>query len=180
MTTRNSKGKYSKPSAFKAIGFVCIIILLLAAIWQSVMNKKQEDRELKSPLAIPRAMSELKVQAKEMEQVEKDLTATQIYTEKQQILNYIVEVFGDDAPDAIVVIRRCENASFNPKAVNYNRNGTVDRGVFQLNSQYWGGEELFDWKKNVEVAYKVFVRAGKKWTPWSCAHVVGQKNYLGR
>ena len=101
-------------------------------------------------------------------------------TEKQQILAYIVEVFGDDAADAIVVIRKCENSSFNPRATNQNRNGSVDRGIFQLNSAYWGGEELYDWKKNVDVAYKVFTRAGKKWTPWTCAHVVDQKNYLNQ
>jgi hypothetical protein len=101
-------------------------------------------------------------------------------TQKQEILNYIVEVFGDDAADAIVVIRKCENSSFNPRAINQNRNGSVDRGIFQLNSAYWGGEELFDWKTNVDVAYKVFTRAGKKWTPWTCAHVVDQKNYLNQ
>lgn len=101
-------------------------------------------------------------------------------TQKQEILNYIVEVFGDDAADAIVVIRKCENSSFNPRATNQNRNGSVDRGIFQLNSAYWGGEELYDWKKNVDVAYKVFTRAGKKWTPWTCAHVVDQKNYLNQ
>ncbi len=101
-------------------------------------------------------------------------------SEKQQILEYIVEVFGEDAADAIVVVRKCENSAFNPRAVNYNRNGTVDRGIFQLNSQYWGGEELFDWKTNIDKAYEVFTRAGKKWSPWTCAHVVDQKNYLNQ
>jgi len=101
-------------------------------------------------------------------------------TEKQQIMAYIVEVFGDDAANAITVINKCENHAFNPKATNHNRNGSIDRGIFQLNSAYWGGEELFDWKTNVDVAYKVFTRAGKKWTPWTCAHTVGQANYLGQ
>ncbi len=110
-------------------------------------------------------------------EVEVDRTFT---TEKQQIMAYIVEVFGDDAADAITVINKCENHAFNPKATNHNRNGSVDRGIFQLNSQYWGGEELYDWKTNVDVAYKVFTRAGKKWTPWTCSHTVNQKNYLGQ
>lgn len=101
-------------------------------------------------------------------------------TEKQEILNYIVEVFGEYAPDAIAVVRLCENGDFDPYATNYNRNGSVDRGIFQLNSQYWGGDELYDWKLNVDTAWIVFERAGKKWTPWTCAHVVGQKNYLGK
>ncbi len=101
-------------------------------------------------------------------------------SEKEQILAYIVEVFGEDAADAIVVVRKCENSAFNPRATNHNRNGSIDRGIFQLNSAYWGGEELYDWKTNVDVAYKVFTRAGKKWTPWTCAHVVDQKNYLNQ
>lgn len=116
-------------------------------------------------------------QVEVIKEVEVDRTFN---SEKQQILAYIVEVFGDDAPDAIVVIRKCENGNFDPKATNYNRNGSVDRGIFQLNSQYWGGEELYDWKLNVDKAYEVFNRAGKKWTPWTCAWTVDQKNYLGQ
>src|SRR3990167_10626343 len=33
-------------------------------------------------------------------------------TQKQQILSYIVKRFGDDAPDAIVLLRKCENSTF--------------------------------------------------------------------
>ena len=95
-------------------------------------------------------------------------------TEKCQILAYIVEKFGDDAADAITIINKCENHNFNPKATNYNRNGTVDRGVFQINSIH-GGEELYDWKKNVDKAYEIFQRRG--WTAWSCSHVVGVKSF---
>lgn len=99
-------------------------------------------------------------------------------TEKEQIIAYIVEVFGEDAPDAFNVAY-CENRNLDPYATNHNRNGSVDRGIFQLNSQYWGGEELYDWKLNIETAYMIFERAGKKWTPWTCSHRVGQTNYLG-
>lgn len=106
------------------------------------------------------------------------IPTTETLTEKEQIIAYIYEVFGEHAEDAIKVVGECENKSWNPKAVNHNRNGTVDRGIFQLNSAYWGGEENFDWKTNVDKAYIVFERAGKKWTPWTCSHVVGQKNYL--
>lgn len=109
----------------------------------------------------------------------KPTTAPLELTEKEQIIAYIVEVFGEHAPEAFNVLF-CENRNLDPKAVNYNRNGTVDRGIFQLNSAYWGGEENFDWKTNIDKAYMIFERAGKKFTPWTCSHRVGQKNYLGQ
>lgn len=101
-------------------------------------------------------------------------------TQKEQILDYIHKVFGDDAPDAIKLVGECENKQWNTNAVNHNRNGTVDRGIFQLNSAYWGGEENFDWKTNIDKAYMIFENAGKTWRPWTCAHVLGQENYLGK
>jgi hypothetical protein len=103
---------------------------------------------------------------------------SEVSTEKQQIIDYIVEVFGEHAPEAFNVLF-CENRNLDPKAINYNRNGTVDRGIFQLNSAYWGGEENFNYKTNIDKAYVVFERAGKKFTPWTCSHRINQKNYLG-
>jgi len=98
---------------------------------------------------------------------------------KQEIIEYIVEVFGEDAPEAFNVLY-CENRTLNPSAVNVNRNGTRDLGVFQLNDGYHGGEENFDYKTNIDKAYKIFEAHGKKWTAWTCSHRVDQKNYLGQ
>lgn len=104
-------------------------------------------------------------------------------TEKQQIMAYIVEKFGDDAADMMAIIRLCENSKFNQQATNHNRNGTVDYGVAQINSIHIPrcGEAIkTDWKANLDCAHDIYVRAGKKFTPWTCAHVVGQKNYLNQ
>lgn len=89
----------------------------------------------------------------------------------------IREYFGEHSEDAFKVLD-CENKTLNPRAVNYNRNGTVDRGLFQLNSAYWGGEENFDPETNIKKARMIFDRAGGKWTPWTCAYQVNQKSYL--
>lgn len=99
-------------------------------------------------------------------------------SQKQEIIDYIVEVFGEDAPDAFNVLY-CENRGLNPNAVNHNRNGSRDLGIFQLNDKYHGGEENFDWKLNIDKAYKIFKSHGKKWTAWTCSKRVDQKNYLG-
>lgn len=102
------------------------------------------------------------------------------YTEKQLIMDYIVEKFGDDANLAITMLTQCENHSLDKEAYNYNNNGTADSGVFQINSSNAPREEMIDWKKNVDMAYKLYQRRGNKFTDWTCATVIGQKNYLGR
>lgn len=96
-------------------------------------------------------------------------------TEKCKIMAYIVEKFGDDASDAITMLNKCENHSLNSKATNKaNSNGTIDRGVFQINSIH-GGDELYDWKTNIDKAYKIFKNRG--WSAWSCSHVIGVKSF---
>jgi hypothetical protein len=95
-------------------------------------------------------------------------------TEKQQIIEYITQVFKEDAPDAFNILH-CENRQLNPKAVNHNRNGTRDLGIFQLNDAYWGGEENFDWKTNIDKAHKIFKNGG--WRQWSCSHRIGIKPF---
>lgn len=99
-------------------------------------------------------------------------------TEKAQILAYIVAKFGDHAADAITMIRKCENSQFNPKAVNWNKNGTWDTGIMMINQVHgYSLEDMQDWKKNIDVAYEIFKADDNSFYSWSCAGVINQKSY---
>ena len=97
-------------------------------------------------------------------------------TEKQQIIDYITEVFGEDAPDAFNILY-CENRQLDHRVVGRNRNGSIDEGVFQINSIH-GKTNMKDWKTNIDYAKTIFDRQG--WRPWTCATRINQSNYLGR
>lgn len=108
-------------------------------------------------------------------------------TEKQQILAYIVEKFGDRSADAITIINKCENHAFKTDAMNHNvqQSGrrSWDIGIFQVNVDESNTEEiekLKGWKYNVDRAYQKYHAAGDTFRPWTCAHVIGEKNYLGQ
>ena len=101
------------------------------------------------------------------------------YSEKQLIMDYIVELFGDDANLAITMLTKCENNKLDPEAYNYNNNGTEDSGVFQINSIHATREEMIVWRANIEMAHKIYKAGGNKFTAWTCAGVIGQTNYLG-
>ena len=120
-----------------------------------------------------------------VKEVEVDRTFT---TEKQQILAYMVEKFGDDAEKAITLVYKCENSTFDPKrksGLNIQQSGrrSYDIGVMQINvdeNNLEEQEKLTNWKYNIDRGYSKYKAAGNKFTAWTCAHVVGQKNYLGQ
>lgn len=107
----------------------------------------------------------------------------------------IKEVFGDRADDMEKVLRwgtpgpgtkygreyGGENLSYNPGAINYNKNGTEDRGLFMINSNTFKGymvkmperlaelgitsfDDMFDPLKNIEMAKLIFDSRGTD--PW--------------
>jgi hypothetical protein len=109
-------------------------------------------------------------------------------TEKQQILAYLVEKFGDRADKAIIMIGTCENSTFAPDRVsplNIQKSGrrSYDVGVMQINVDELNTEEierLKDWKYNIDRGYQKYKAAGNKFTAWTCATKIGEKNYLGQ
>jgi hypothetical protein len=87
----------------------------------------------------------------------------------------IYETFGPKHFRNAVRIAYCESR-LNPKAVNRsNRNGTTDRGLFQLNDggtmQRLGvrSHQAFDPVENARAARVLFEDRG--WQPWSCQYV---------
>ena len=105
-------------------------------------------------------------------------------SEKQQIMAYIVQVFGDDAFDAIQ-IAKCESG-LNPETIGdtnlmSHNNGELvgdSIGIFQVRTggEGWNrakangmsAEEfrvyLKDYKKNIDYAKTIFDQEG--WSPW--------------
>jgi len=127
-------------------------------------------------------------EAKEYEKPVVVISGQENYTEKQKIMAYMIEKFGDDAASAIAMIRVCENSSLDPKIVsplNIQKSGrrSYDVGVMQINVDENNTEEierLKDWKYNIDRGYAKYKARGNKFTDWTCATAIGQKNYLGK
>lgn len=96
-----------------------------------------------------------------------------LLTQKEIIIQKITEAFGEDAPDAFNVLY-CENRGLNPNATNHNRNGSIDRGLFQINSVH-GGDELYNIDTNIKKAKQIFNQRG--WSAWACSERVGVRPF---
>lgn len=99
-------------------------------------------------------------------------------SDKEEVMAYILEVFKDDAADAITMLRKCENSEFSKTHVNQNANGSKDYSPMQINDIHvkrFGDGFTKDWKENVRVAKQIFDEQG--WSPWSCSRVIGVQSY---
>lgn len=67
---------------------------------------------------------------------------------KEIISNIIDFVFKDEADNMRLVLKG-ENASWNPKAINVNKDGSIDRGLFQINSN-----TFYDFKRRYPEEFK--------------------------
>lgn len=87
----------------------------------------------------------------------------------------IFEVFGEKYFDETMRILKCENANLDPKATHKNKDGSVDFGIFMINS-YWNGfnksvnneKFLLDSSINIRIAWKLFKDSGYSFKLWAC------------
>lgn len=98
-------------------------------------------------------------------QIEVKIIWTQERVEKE-----IKSTFPEQ-PELAVRVARCES-NLHPDAVNRNNpNGTIDRGVFQINSVHNSrlaklGLDPFDPIDNIQFARMLYDESG--WLPWVC------------
>lgn len=177
---KNSNAKKKDSLLSRSIGFwlmlgvtTCSYTVHLGSVQPSLSAHGQP---VASESAVIRVESNTSTQSAQIQQA--SVSAEIVKSEKQLILEYIVEVFGDDA-DRAIWVAKCESG-LKASAINdQNRNGTVDYGVFQVNSVHiktYGTGFTKSWKENVDVAKKIFDQQGFK--PWVCAKSVGEKNYI--
>ena len=143
--------------------FTLILIPTFICMVYGNYNVKQD---LLNPLI---SINEIEVQAQEPTPTPEPDKCSLIENEIEQ---YICEVFEEDYEDAMTILS-CENKGLNPLAINdANSNGSIDVGIFQINSIHgFTVEEMQDWKANVDFAHKLFERGG--WYQWSCSYTLG-------
>ena len=97
-----------------------------------------------------------------------------ISKEELTIENMIKDIFKEDSGKAFKLLS-CENERLRPNAVNVNKDGSQDLGIFQLNSNWHGFNKpvnnkryLFDPKVNIAIAYRLYVDSGRSFKMWVC------------
>lgn len=115
----------------------------------------------------PISIKTREVKAQEIIKVVEGITPDDLNTD---IEKYICNKFGPYECKTAIAIARTESGLKELAFNTYNKNGTLDIGIFQINSSHFNQEgcslkELVDEFKNVDCAYKIFQASG--WSAWS-------------
>lgn len=91
-------------------------------------------------------------------------------SERNTNIEIIKRIWGKDAGIGIAIARA--ESGYRTNAMNVNTNGTVDQGVFQVNSIH-KIPEMFDATANIAYAYSLYLQQGT--TPWNSS----KRNWKG-
>jgi hypothetical protein len=90
-----------------------------------------------------------------------------------------IELDKQFAKDALEIASKCENKTLNPRLTHRNSNGSIDRGILQLNSIHDEEMRKLGLDPNKEYDRWIYIRdvlhARQGWRPWSCRHVLGHR-----
>lgn len=95
----------------------------------------------------------------------------EVIQKEKTIEEKIRDTFPED-PETALAIAHCESA-LNPSAINNrNKNGSVDKGLYQINSVHDKRVrelelDLFDTDDNLKIARLLYEEHG--WKPWVCS-----------
>ncbi len=96
-----------------------------------------------------------------------------VKTPEMQVVKMIVDEFEEFGPMVVrqaINIAYCESR-FNEEAVHVNKNGSIDRGVYQINSIHKYSEyQLLAAYENIKIAKQMYLRNGKSWSAWACSY----------
>lgn len=131
---------------------------------EQIASQELPKEEPKSSQANQQAKPKQGVQqpvAKTVVAKEKKTQGCEQYRKELQKYDWNVEI--------AFAVMRAENRACNPSASNSNTNGSVDRGLFQVNSVHKNKvktlDDLYNPTTNIRVAYSVYQGSG--WAAWS-------------
>lgn len=93
---------------------------------------------------------------------------------------YLCNLFGKDCVTALAIMRA--ESGMSNKAINVNKDGSVDFGCMQINSVHFktidvSKVNLLNCQDNIDVAYKMFKQQGN-FSAWSAYNNGAYKKYL--
>lgn len=122
--------------------------------------------EFRSPIAFAAPMS---IKAREPQIIEKKVHLEYPEEIDTPIEQYICDKWGTYECKTALAVSKAENDTRQPDRFNVNTDGSIDVGIFQINSVHFEKPgcslaEIVDAQKNVDCAYQIW--EASNWNPW--------------
>jgi len=159
----------------KVAGILTILLFVFVGLFQlgiKIAEWFDTHKIIKQQVIQLQVQAPLRIETREPQVVEIVKTIENIPAGKDletDVEKYIYEVFGPEDYKIAIAIAKAESGLGEHKINAYNTNGTVDIGVFQINSIHYNKPEcsldkIVTMKGNVDCAYTLYKASG--WNPW--------------
>ena len=143
--------------------FIILIAIILGGIYGFNYQSTLVSNQSSQAQAIARTNS---LEAREAELV-REATVSEA-----DVVSEIVKVFGKEGKEVALQAINCSygESKWNSLAVNVNKNWSVDRGIFQVNSVHkMNYRDAHNYKLNIAKAYEIWkIRGWKAWYSPRC------------
>lgn len=132
---------------------ITLVLIALAILFKSL-------KEPNKPIVAPVKPEELKIELPQVvyaSEPDEPFEIMALIRRKGQALG-----IDDYTITRFIQVAKCESG-LNPDAMNKNRNGTFDVGLYQINSVH-KQKNMTDVERNIDYAYSLFIRQG--FSPW--------------
>lgn len=129
---------------------VMLITLSANVIWTNLNSLANRSFSIINDQVVPTQVEAAKSVESIRTVVVAESTATSPVETPEQEIRRIASEMNFKWPDYLVRLAKCES-SLNPQAININRNGTADKGIFQINDVHGLSDEFrYDIRKSTE------------------------------
>lgn len=169
---RDNKGRFAKKSLkWKLLAIVVIVILLVVGINYGLYRYNEWSAKYKRIWQYPVLVKFQRITF--VKEREPEVIISPLVHPKEaetDVEKYICEVFGNFECQVALAVMEAESGG-NPEAWNANNNGTLDVGLWQINSINWetcgmSMSDLLNPYKNTDCAKILYDRADSSFTPW--------------
>lgn len=162
----NKKGK-TKAILITAVGLCVVFIGFIA--FKSVALWFDYNRIVYRPLDINIQTPKISIEERPLLNPVIEVMAYPVEVEND-IEQYICDTFGTYECQVAIAVMRAESKG-NAEAWNYNTNGTLDIGLWQINEINWDTcnmtmKDLLDPYKNTDCAKIMYDRSDESFSPW--------------
>lgn len=164
--------------------FIVIAIVMLIAICLVGIIRLANDFFDKNYFAFNtpinmKFLSPIEIKQRKPQIIEKKLILEYPEEIDTPIEKYICDKWGVYECKTALAVSKAENGTRQPDRFNVNTNGTIDVGIFQINSMHFKKEgcslaEIVIAERNVDCAYQIW--KVQRWSPWVAFK---NGNYLG-
>ena len=150
--------------------YLSLFILLLAGIYLGQISNGRDYEKTRKDYKVTQERVNLLIQQRRRSDESRKILLAKPASDTE-LITEIAKVFGPEGKWIIAKAIQCglSESGLRAEAVNYNKDGSYDSNLFQVNSIHarnYGDKFKTDWRENIRVSYLIYKSWGNSFRAW--------------